>query len=193
MSINAEGKLEVAKWVSQWYIDQLSPEKKIEWDAHIAKWEGSDNPFSFFIARYGVHLSRQQCVQGLTESWDKFQDVFEFPTTPPYIIGHPLKRLARDLNFTGPGDFINMHYLVVPQGFKFNPKNGAIVLAMSLNNSGICSYQNSVALGVKHVVMTNGDIYSSIPGDNINTVDKFKLTWYNNYPIMEGHDISLDN
>ena len=190
MSISGTGKLEVAKWVSPWHVEQLTEEEKTAWYAHLTQWEQSPDPFPGFYAAYDINQSRQFCVDVIVAKWDTFQDVFTFPTTPLYRIGHPIKRMAHALGITDPAEFINLEYLVIPQGYKVNPKNGGLVLAASLNNSGQCSYENNVALGTKHVKMADGKIYNSIAGDHIATIDHFEQV-FQEYPTAPGQDLNF--
>ena len=185
MSIE-NGKLKITKWVSPWYVDQLDSNMLAVYQQHISKWEGSPDPWPAFYTDYDVNASRQQCVDTIVKHWDNFEDVFTFPTTPIFRIGHPLKRLTYELNIT-PQELINIEYLVIPSGMKVNPKNGALVLASSLNSTK-CSYDNSVALGTKHIKFYDGRIYNSQPGDYITTVDRFELA-VKEYPTAPGQII----
>lgn len=188
MSIS-NGKLEVVKWISPWYIQQLDADQKAEYDLHIAQWDGSPDPWPAFASNYNLEESKAACVQVIIDNWDNFEDVFTFPTIPIFRIGHPLKRLAAELEFTLPDEFIKIEYLVLPQNVKINPKNGALVLGASLNASGQCSYENTVALGTKHIKLTDGRIFNSIPGDYITTMDHFQLA-FQDYPTAPGQDLS---
>lgn len=183
------GKLEVSRWISPWYIEQLNADQKAEYDLHIAQWENRPDPWPAFASIYDINSSQAVCVQVIKDNWDNFEDVFTFPTTPIFRIGHPLKRLAVELGFTTPDDFIKIEYLVLPQNVKINPKNGALVLSSSLNNSGQCSYENTVALGTKHIKLIDGRVYNSMPGDYITTMDHFVLS-FRDYPTAPGQDLS---